>query len=548
MTVSELLVRCLEAEGVTHIFGVPGEENEDLLFALDGSGIRFVPCRHEQGAAFIANVWGRLSGKPGVCLSTLGPGATNLITGLADAQLDKAPVVAITAQGGLDRLHHQSHQLLDIVQMFKPIVKWNASVHSPAIVADVVRKAFRIATMEKPGVTHIELPEDVAGVELAEGAVPLAITAEPEYGADPKAVERTVGLLRKAKRPLLLAGNGAIRDRASRALTALVQRTGIPVAATFMGKGAIADSRSESLLAIGLGFRDYVMEAMDQADLVIAVGYDIAEYAPQFWNPDADKTVIHVDTVAAEIYPHYIPAAELIGDVSSNIDTLTQALPGARCDDSWYAPVRQRILADIASYTLQDGDAFTIPGTLNIIRHSLPDAGLLISDVGSHKLWVARNFPTGCACGCIISNGLASMGIALPGGIAAALHDPGRAVVSLMGDGGFLMNVQELETAKRLGVGYTLVVVTDNDYGLISWKQEQHHGRSVGTRIDNPDFAKLADSFGLKAYTPGTVDELRTQIAEAIESRALCLVVVPIDAAPNMDLVNKLRNHWREST
>lgn len=548
MTVSDLLVRALETEGVRYIFGIPGEENEDFMFSLKESKIEFVVCRHEQGAAFIANIWGRLSGTPGVCLATLGPGATNLITGLADAQLDMAPVVAITGQGGLTRLHHQSHQMIDIVTMFKPITKWNASIHIPAITAEVVRKAFNLAAAEKPGVTHIELPEDVAALDAGDEQVPLRPIKTANATADPGSIEQAAQRLKRAKRPLIVAGNGAIRDRASAALCKLVAATGIPVAATFMGKGALPDNRPESLLSMGQGgLRDYVMAAVEAADLVLTIGYDIGEYAPQHWNPDGDKAIIHADFTPAEVYTHYRPVLELVGDLSSTVEALTAELTGQQYDRDWYAPIRQRILDDIASYDLQEGDAFTIPGVLNLIRSALPDESVMISDVGSHKLWIARNWLTHCPNGCLISNGLASMAVALPGGIAAALHDPDRPVVSVMGDGGFMMNMQELETAKRLNIACTYVIVTDNQFGLIRWNQDRHRGDHYGTDLSNPDFPALVESFGIRAYAPDTVSALREQLNASIAARELAVFVVPVDPAVNRELDHKLARYWKEN-
>jgi acetolactate synthase-1/2/3 large subunit len=548
MIVSDLFVRCLEREGVRYVFGVPGEENEDLLFSLESSSIEFVPCRHEQGAAFIANVWGRLTGRAGVCLATLGPGATNLITGVADANLDKAPLLAITAQGGLTRLHHESHQYIDIVNMFRPITKWNTAISSPEVVCEVIRKAFKTAEYEKPGAVHIELSEDVAAEMVETHLEPIPPGRVRRPGPDYKAIDRTIELIRDAVRPLFIAGNGAIRKQASKHLTRFVETHRIPVAGTFMGKGAISDRKEESLLSIGLGFRDYVQEAVDAADLVITVGYDIAEVSPERWNPDAEKTIVHIDFVPAEVYRQYVPAVEVVGDISGALWELNRRLADEKftCDTDWFRPIRRKILEDIRSYDLQEGESFTIPGTLNIIREVLDDHGLLISDVGSHKMWVARNFPTYCPNGCIISNGLASMGISLPGAIAAALIDPERPVVSVMGDGGFLMNSQELETAKRLGVGFTAVVFNDNDYGLISWKQHMSRRRSVGTRIDNPDFKTYAESFGIRAHRPESLTELAGRLKDAISSRELNLVEVPIDPAVNTELVDKLNTYWRK--
>jgi acetolactate synthase-1/2/3 large subunit len=541
MKVSDLVVQCLENEGVQYVFGVPGEETEDLLFSLADSKIRFVPTRHEQGAAFMANVWGRLTGRAGVCLSTLGPGATNLLTGVADAQLDKAPLVAITGQGSLERLHQESHQYIDIVNMFRPVTKWNAAISDPDIVPEVVRKAFKLAELEKPGSTHIEISEDVAKLDSPAAPIPASRIRRPSV--DYKALAQTLEVLRGSRRPLIIAGNGAVRKLASKHLRRLSEKYQIPVVSTFMGKGALSAKSEQSLLTIGLGFKDYVCEAVDKADLIITVGYDIAEYAPKKWNPDKKKRIIHIDFAPAEVYAHYTPEVEVVADISSVLWNLNRELEKQEpnFDTEWYKPIRKRVLDDIKSYDLKEGEPFTIPGALNIIRSIMGDDDLLISDVGSHKMWIARNFPTCCPNGCIISNGLASMGIALPGAVAAALHDPGRRVVAAMGDGGFLMNSQELETAKRLNLNFTVIIFNDNDYGLISWKQMLSHGRSVSTKIGNPDFKKYAESFGIKGYRPENLKELKEQLTKAIMSDELCVVEIPVSTHVNQELIEKLK-------
>ena len=537
MKVSDLFVRCLESEGVRYVFGVPGEEIEDLLFSLERSSIRFIPTRHEQGASFMADIWGRLTGKAGVCLATLGPGATNLVTGVADAFLDKSPVVAITGQAGRGRVHKESHQYLDIVDMFRPITKWNATVASPDAVPEIVRQAFKHAETEKPGATHIELSEDVAQLESDRQPIPAIRVRRPD--PDAQAIAKTVELLRRARTPLVIAGNGAIRKLASSQLRELVGRHRLPVVNTFMGQGAVSDDSPESLFTIGFGFRDLVMDAVDQADLVLAVGYDIAEYAPEAWNPRLDKTIVHIDFTPAEVYTHYQPAVEVVADIAATLRTLNHALgEGAlRHDPLWYVPVRQRIQDDIRGYDLREGEPFTVPGALNVLRAVMGQDDLLISDVGAHKLWIARNFPVNCPNGCLISNGLASMGIAVPGAVAAALHDPSRRVVAATGDGGFLMNSQELETAKRLGVAFTVVIFNDDDYGLISWKQQRSRGHATGTRLTNPDFKAYAESFGIAGYRPTTLAELERDLRQAITSRELAVVEVRVDPRVNERLM-----------
>ena len=540
MKVSDLIVKCLENEGVKYIFGVPGEENEDLLFSLEKSSIKFIPTRLELGASFMADVYGRVTGKAGVCLSTLGPGATNLITGTADAHLDKAPLVAITGQASSDTMHKESHQNIDVVSMFRPITKWNTSIQNPNVVTEVVRKAFKLAEMEKPGATHFELPEDVAKMESHEKPIPpkRLRRAAPDY----KAMNEAYELLKKSKIPLILAGNGAIRKLASKHLREWVKKTDIPVVHTFMGKGAVSDMEEHSLFAVGLQARDYVMRAFDKADLVITVGYDVAEYDPEFWNRNKDKKIIHIDFQQAEVYEYYQPDVEIVCDVSAALWELNKHDYNGdlKFDREWYKPIREKIRNDLDSYALKEGDDFTVPGVLNIIRELMNPGDLLLSDVGSHKLWVGRNYPVYEPNSVLISNGFASMGIALPGGLAAKLAKPDKQVVAVMGDGGFLMNSQEIETAKRIGVGYTIIVFNDNDYGLVSWKQYSHTKRTFGTGLTNPDFKKYAESFGIPAYAPKTLKDLKSDLKKAITGQELCLVEIPIQPGVNYELSEKL--------
>lgn len=546
MNAAELMIQCLEQEEVQYIFGVPGEENEAFMFALQDSSITFVPTRHEQGAAFMADVWGRITGKAGVCLATLGPGATNLFTAVADANLDKAPLVAITGQGSSQRLHHESHQLIDVVQMMEPITKWNASIKSASVIPEIVRKAFKTAEAEKPGATHIELPEDIAGEKIETEQFILKRHSVRRAIPDMTAIELALECIIKAKRPIIIAGNGAIRTRASEALTNFSRAFNIPVANTFMGKGAIASDETTCLGAIGLGFKDYVIEAMDMADVVITIGYDIAEYDPIHWNPDRKKIIVHMDFDVAEVYTHYNPQIEVVGDVAAGIKTIHAQLDHESWED-WFRPIRDRIYHSIDSYSLQDSDtSFNAPGVVNVVRELLPDDGLLISDVGSHKMWIARNFHTQCPNGCLISNGLATMGIALPGGIAAKLVDPQRPVVCIMGDGGAMMNIQELETAKRLGVGTTFIILNDNNYGLITWKQEMSEGKSFGTTLGNPDFALLAKSFGIAGYKPTDVNDLKRILKHTISKNELSVVEISITTEVNDALTSELQKYFKK--
>jgi len=545
MNAAQLMVQCLEAEEVQYIFGVPGEENEDFLFALQDSSITFVPVRHEQGGAFIADVWGRITGRAGVCLATLGPGATNLITGVADANLDKAPLVAITGQGGIDRLHHESHQVIDVVDMMQSVTKWNGSVSSPEVIPEMVRKAFKVSQTEKPGATHIELPEDIAGQELSTPMIPLSKTNVRRSSPDSTSIRHAIELIQKSKRPIIVAGNGAIRTRASQALTQFSKAYNIPVACTFMGKGAVSDREPHCLGAVGLGFKDFVIEAFEMSDLIISIGYDIAEYNPENWNPSNDKTIIHLDFDPAEVYTHYVPELEVVADIAESIRSIHDGMGDHPAWESWYEDIQNRIHESIASYSLpEDSTTFNAPAVINVVREVLPDDGLLISDVGSHKMWIARNYRTYQPNGCLISNGLASMGISLPGGIAAKLIDENRHVVCVMGDGGAMMNIQELETASRLGVGYIIIILNDNNYGLIEWKQNMNEGKSFGTRLTNPDFVKLAESFNIKGYKPDSVADLKSILRNALDANELAVIEIPISTEVNSELIESLKSYF----
>jgi len=527
MSASDLLVRCLEREGVEYVFGVPGEETEDLLFSLRESEIRFLPVRHEQGAAFMANVHGRLTGTAGVCLGTLGPGATNLVTGVADANLDKAPLVAITGQGGLERLHKESHQALDIVPMFESITKWNAQLNDAGIINESVRKAFKLAEHEKPGATHLEFPEDVAGTETDD--VPLPSRDPVRLGSpDPDLVDRVEAFLEAADRPLIIAGNGAVRTDAAARLREFADATGVPVASTYMGKGAISDRSPQSLLTLDSGDHREASDAIERADLVITVGYDIAEHDPAGWNAGTDTTIVHVDTEPAEVYEAYNPDLELVCDLPAALATLTERTEaaGVRFDGDWYADLRAHILEDVDADP-SAGDPFTVRAVLPMLREVMADADVLISDVGSHKMRIAQNFPTYEPNTCLISNGLASMGISVPGGIAADLATDAE-VVAATGDGGFLMNGAEIETATRAGCGYTILLFVDDDYGLISEKQRANRGESFGTALTNPDFVTLAESFGIDGARPETWDDLEATLRDALATDGMSLVAVPL--------------------
>jgi len=533
MNAAQLLVSCLESEGVRFAFGIPGEENLELMDALRGTSVRFILTRHEGAAAFMADVYGRLSGRAGVCLATLGPGATNLVTGVADAFLDRAPLVAITAQANLSKIHRESHQYVDILQLFGRITKWNARVESPDVVPEIVRKAFKLAEAEKPGSTHIELPENVAEEEASPNQKPLPRELVSAPTPARASVEQAAVLIEKSLRPLILAGNGVIRNGSSADLTQFAERLEIPVVTTVMGKGAIPWTSPMSLLTIGILPRDYELAGFDDSDLVICIGYDFVEYDPRSWNPRRDRRIVHVDALPAEISAHYLPEVEVIGEIRESLQALGQRIRKGRTSGrsvSSSETIQKTLESEIGDH----GERLLNPRRiLWDLREILEPDDLLISDVGAHKLWLSRFFRVAKPKTVIISNGLSPMGIALPGGIAAKLMAPDRRVVTLSGDGGFLMSVHELETARRERTATVNLVFRDGGLGSIRWKQMAKFNRTVGTDFGNPDFPDLAKAFGVRGFGVNHPSELNSVFAEAFELNGPCVVDIPVDYGKN---------------
>ena len=523
-TGAELLVRCLEREGVRYVFGVPGEETLDVNDALARSSIQFVPVRHEQGAAFMADVWGRLTGRAGVCLATLGPGATNLVTGVADANLDRAPVVAITGQLPRHLLHKESHQFVDIVDVFRPLTKWNARIETGEVVAEAVRKAFKRAQEEKPGACHLELPEDVAQAD-AEGE-PLAAEQARRPSPDRPSLTCAAEIVNGAERPLILAGNGVIRGHASKELTELAERAQIPVVTTFMAKGAIPADHPLFRMTVGLASDEPARCGFSEADLVIAVGYDPVEWPPSAWNPSGRLPIVHIDFTPAEVDARYQPKVEVVADVREALELLvplTTPRPAA------VAPVR----APADPRRLDNSFPLLPQRALGDLEAALQADDLVISDVGAHKLWVAKRFQARLPNTVIISNGFAAMGIGLPGAIAAKLARPDRRVVAVTGDGGLLMNIQELETAVRLRLAFVVLIFRDDGYGVIRWKQQKQFGRTAGVEFGNPDFVELAHAFGCDGVRIKAASELRPALDRALQARVPVLIDCPVDYQEN---------------
>ncbi len=534
---SAVFVECLEAEGVRYVFGIPGEETLDLSESLADSPVEFVPVRHEQGGAYMADAYGRLTGRAGVCLGTLGPGATNLVTAVADAFLDRAPLVALTGQSDLDRMHKESHQYIDLLGILRPVVKWNARVSSAEIIPEVVRKAFKVAESEKPGATHLELPEDVMARPLDASPLPHRAIVQPEPG--PRELQRAAELIDAAENPIALAGNGAIRGHAGRALRAFCHTTGIPVAETFMAKGLMDYEDAKALGTVGLQARDYQMAGFDEADLVIAIGYDLVEHAPQHWNPRRDKQIVVIDSVAAEIDEFFMPEVELIGDIAH---VLARLAAGSARSVTTAGASRLHEVVTGALYDAQDDDHFPMrpPRVLWDIRQALRPEDMLVSDVGLHKLWIGRMFPAHEPGTVLIANGLAGMGFAVPTAIAAKLVYPERRVVAVSGDGGFLMNAQELETAVRLRTPVVNIVWENGNFGSIAWKQDKKFGRHFDVAFGNPDFVKLAQAFGMPAWRCTTAEEFGTRLNEASALDLPSLIVVPIDYSVDVALSEAL--------
>ncbi|MBT8426055.1 MAG: acetolactate synthase large subunit [Silicimonas sp.] len=539
MKAADLFVKCLENEAVEYIFGVPGEENIDVMDALIDSKIQFVTTRHEQGAAFIADVYGRLTGRAGVCLSTLGPGATNLVTGVADGNMDCAPMVAIAGQGSTARMHKESHQILDLVNLFDPITKYSTQIRIAEIIPEIIRKAFKTAQAEKPGCSFIDLPENVAEAEIADMAplkVQRAVTPTAPAGKCASVAE----IINQAKKPVIMAGNGVIRERASAALVDFAEKLNVPVATTFMAKGAIPFSHALSLGTIGLKAHDYVSFGFDEADLIICVGVDMVEYHPALWNPNRDKKIVHIDESPAEVDAHYILEAGVIGTITDSLERI-----GAKARhhaDTSIHKLHDVVVKEIGEHAADAAFPVKPQKIIWDLRQALDNEDIVISDVGAHKMWIARMYQAEAPNTCIISNGFASMGIALPGAIAAKLAYPDCKAVAVCGDAGFMMNNQEIETAMRLGLDIVILIFNDSKYGLIEWHQQRHFGRATQIDFTNPDFVKFAESFGAKGYRVEKTEDLLPTLQTALGDGTVSIIDCPVNYAENMKLTKKLQN------
>lgn len=543
MNAAEVLVKCLENEGVKYIFGIPGEENLEVMKALTKSSIKFITVRHEQGAAFMADVYGRLTGKAGICLATLGPGATNLMTGVADANSDGAPLIALTGQVGTERMHLTSHQYLDLVEMFEPVTKRSKQILRPDTVNEIVRIAFKYAESEKPGAAHIDLPCNVAGMEVPEGQASMPIRHPQKHieFADIENIEDAAAMIFQSKNPVILAGHGAVRGHASKAIGKFAQTMKIPVINTMMAKGIVPYDNPYSMWTVGLPQEDYQNVVLKEADLVIAVGYDLVEFAPRKWNPDSNHKIIHIDTRGSHINKLYQPNVEVVGDISNSLERILKRC-GQTKESGRFRKIKEMMEEEYQSYKDDTGFPMKPQKILYDIRQEMGRNDVMISDVGAHKMWIARHYRCYEPNTCIISNGFASMGIAIPGAIAAKLVYPERKVLAVTGDGGFMMNCQEYETAVRMGIPFVTVIFHDDSYGLIKWKEQDRFGEDFFVNFSNPDFVKFAESMHAAGYRITKAEEFPAVLKEAFKQNVPAIIDCPVDYGENTKLTEYLKN------
>lgn len=539
-TVAKLVVRCLENEGVKYVFGIPGEENIHFIDALTISSIRFILVHHEQAASFMADMYGRVTGKAGVCSATLGPGAINLLLGTADAHTDSVPLVAISAQVGLNREYKETHQFVDLVSMFKPVTKWAAEIKTPSAVPEMVRKAFKVAQTERPGSCYLGFPQDLEEMSVSPGLRPLLRSEVYDSAPSPSQISRAAKVLEAAKSPIVLAGHGAARDNAQDALIRFSEHLHIPVATTFMGKGVFPDMHPNALGTVGFMHHDYVNFGFDLADVLVCVGYDLQEFDPVRINPKADKKIIHISSYAAEVDAHYPVAVGIESNLSMALDELAK---GVRSKEGLKAE-NQKIV-NLLRGELEEGardDSFPVKPQriVSDTRLALGQSDIVLVDTGALKMWMARLYPTYKPNTCLISNGLSTMAFALPGAIAVKLAYPERKVLAAAGDGGFLMLGSELETAVREHVPIVVLIWEDQAYGLIKWKMDLELGHHSSVDFQNANFVKYAESFGAKGYRISHADELLPTLKSALEDDAVSVIACPVDYSENMELTEKL--------
>jgi acetolactate synthase I/II/III large subunit len=539
---SDLLVAALENEGVDRIFGVPGEENLDVVESLRTSRIELVLTRHEQAAAFMAATHGRLTGRPGVCIATLGPGALNLSTGAAYAHLGAMPMLMLTGQKAIMSSRQARFQIVDVIAAMKPLTKLSRQIVGTASIPTLVRDAFRVAMEERPGPVHLELPEDIAGEECAD--VPLVPPHPIEIPvAHRDALDRAAEMILQAKRPLIMLGAAASRPRSTAGLAGFVRRTQIPFFTTQMGKGTVPGGGNLYMGTAALSERDYVHDAVDRADLIIAIGHDTVEKPPFIMGPSGPR-VIHVSYMPANVEQVYFPHAEVVGDVGPSLELLADRIEGRLHNAGALLKLREGILGRITDRATEDRWPPTPQRIVHDVRQVMPPDGILALDNGMYKIWFARNYRTYVANTVLLDNALATMGAGLPSGMMASMLYPDRRVMAVCGDGGFMMNSQELETAVRLGINLVVLILEDKAYGMIRWKQAVDDFPDFGLTFGNPDFVRYAEAYGAHGSRVGATEKLIPTLEAAFKAGGVHLVVCPIDYSENTRvLVDELRAH-----
>ncbi len=540
MKASDLFVKALENEGVEYIFGIPGEENLDFLESLRKSNIKLILTRHEQGAGFMAATYGRLTGKVGVCISTLGPGATNFATAAAYAQLGGMPMMMITGQKPIKKSKQGRFQIVDIVGMMKPMTKYAKQVVNGNNIPSMVREAFKIATTERPGAVHIELPEDIAEEEVEENIYPVRPYKRPY--ADKTAILDAVKMIEKAERPLLLIAAGANRTRIGDALTNFVNETGIPFFSTQMGKGVIDENHKLCLSTAALSADDFIHCAIERADLIINVGHDVIEKPPFFMENEEDSTkVLHVNFFPSEVDDTYFPQLDLIGDIAKNVEQMTNAISKQEhWDFDYYIRLADEIRTRLSKYFGDTRFPILPQKAVRTIRQTLDDKDIVTLDNGVYKIWFARNYRCAQPNTLLLDNALATMGAGLPSGMAAKMVNPDSKVVAVCGDGGFMMNSQEMETAVRLGLDLTVIILNDNAYGMIKWKQTGMGFDTYGLDLDNPDFVKYAESYGATGHRPQSCEEFEETLEKCVNGKGVHLIDLAVDYSLNHSILNEL--------
>jgi acetolactate synthase I/II/III large subunit len=545
-SVAELIVECLENEGVTHVFGIPGEENIRLIDALSKSSIQYVLTRHEQGASFMAETYGRLTGKAGVCSATLGPGAINLLLGTADATTNSTPLIALSAQVGMQRSFKESHQGVDLVSMFAPVTKWSALMATPGAAPEMIRKAFKLAQTERPGAVYLAVPEDVEEAPVPDSLVPLRVNVPGPDDPSAERVARAAAILRAARNPVVLAGHGAARAGASAALIRFAEALDIPVATTFHGKGVFPDDHPLALGSVGFMRHDYVNFGFDQADVIVAIGYELQEFNPVRINPSGETKIIHVHRFPAEVDAHYNVGVGLNADISESLNALRAAMVGHKFGAALNSGatggerIQELLRAELAGGQADDRFPLAPARIVADTRAALGREDIVLVDTGALKMWMARLYPTYAPNTCLISNGLSTMAWTVPGAIGAKIARPEAKVLVATGDGSFLMNSQEIETALRMRLPFVILIWVDDAYGLISWKMDMEIGHNVDTRFANPDFVKYAESFGAKGYRIESAGELLPTLKAALSDDTVSVIACPVDYRANAELIRNL--------